>query len=188
MNDGPSAKRELLGEMIEREPCRLSARIQRIVRDEASAADLAQQALVRALSALSTLRGEAEEPLLCTWLDRIARNLALNHVRDRKRRGTHQSLDAVPSTGQPLADRLATDEPTPEGACDIEQTHAYLFSFIQELKPELRAVFLLRDVEELSTKEAAASLGIDEGLVKWRLHQARQSLRARLVAEGLGND
>lgn len=185
MSDGQSAKRELLGEMIEREPLRLPARIQRIVRNEATAEDLAQQALVRALAALSSLRGQAEEPLLCGWLDRIARNLALNHLRDQKLRPSHESLDSVPSVGQPLVEQLATVAPDPAEACDIGETHAYLFGFIEALKPELRAVFLLRDVEGLSTAEAATSLGIDEGLVKWRLHRARQSLRAGLAAEGL---
>ena len=170
----------ILSAMIAREPQRLTRRIQRIIRDETTAEDLAQESLVRALRGLLTLRGQAEEPLLCSWLDRIARNAAYNYVRDRNRRPDEMSLDDPEPESEPLAERLPSTDLDPALVCSQKEARHRLHTLIQNLPADLRAVFLLREMEELSTADTAAALGIGEGLVKWRLHRARALLRERL--------
>lgn len=162
----------LLDQMIRREPTRLTARIRRIIRDQATAEDLAQDTLLRALHGLHSLRSEPAEPLMCAWLDRIARNVALNYVRDQGRRpqaGSSEALEFLPAATPDPASAVASDDAT-----------AHLIGLVQSLKPELKQVFLLREMEGLSTAETAQVLGIKEGLVKWRLHKARQVLQANL--------
>lgn len=170
--EATAAKRDLLISMVTREPDRLAARIRRIIRDEFTAEDLAQDALLRALRGLQRLRGEAGEASLCSWLDRIARNVAYNHVRDQGRRPASTPLYMEASDGAAL---------DPAEACSLAEARTQLYGLIRTLPDGVRQVFLLREVEGLSTAEAAGALAISEGLVKWRLHRARQLLRAALV-------
>lgn len=165
-----------LVEMITREPTRLMQRIGRLIHDDFVAEDLAQESLVRALRSITSLRG-TDEGTVCKWLDRIAYNAALNYIRDEERRPGNVSLN----TGeQPLADTLPAPEPEPAAAIVQAEVQDALLELIRALPTELSAVFLLRDVESLSTAETAGALGISEGLVKWRLHHARKQLRAQL--------
>jgi RNA polymerase sigma-70 factor (ECF subfamily) len=182
-----AAGQRILSAMIAREPKRLTRRILRIIRDKVTAEDLAQESLVRALHGLITLRGEAEEPLLCSWLDRIARNVAYNYVRDQGRQPAAVSLNDHDTESEPLVDQLPTSDPDPALACSQKEVRHQLHTIIQSLPADLRAVFLLRDMEELSTADTATALDIGEGLVKWRLHRARALLRQRLVvSDGAG--
>lgn len=169
--------RERLTAMIIREPHRLSTRIRRLIYDNLTAEDLAQESLVRALRRLDTLRGTADEALLCKWLDRIACNVAFNHVRNQHRRPAMISLDAAVD---PLAERLHAREPDPAAMVSQTETQDELWELIHALPSDIRAVFILRDIRELSTAETAGILGIKEGLVKWRLSRARQHLREQL--------
>lgn len=162
----------LLGEMIQREPTRLSARIGRMIRDQVTAEDLAQDALLRALHGLHTLRGEPAEPVMCAWLDRIARNVAFNYVRNQGRRPIHE--------GDAQLENLATEGLDPGSAVASDDATAHLISLVQALPPDLKQVFLLREMEGLSTAATAQLLGIKDGLVKWRLHKARQRLQTSL--------
>jgi RNA polymerase sigma-70 factor (ECF subfamily) len=79
-----------------------------------------------------------------------------------------------------LAAALPAPEPEPATAVGQAEVRHTLLDLIRALPAELRAVFILRDVEGLSTAETAAALGIGEGLVKWRLHHARRRLRDQL--------
>lgn len=168
-------KRTLLSSMIEREPDRLAARIQRIIRDEMTAEDLAQDAVLRALNGLGSVRAEAGEASLCAWLDRIARNTAYNHLRDQGRARKHLAP-------QPLDEEVAQSAPgaEPEAICAAAETRTLLFNLVRSLPDGIRQVFLLREMEGLATAETAAALAIGEGLVKWRLHRARQLLRTAI--------
>jgi RNA polymerase sigma-70 factor, ECF subfamily len=170
MADDKDCKQQTLTTMIEREPHRLTTRIGRIIRDEISAEDLAQEALLRALRSLASVGSDGGEARMCAWLDRIARNLAYNHIRDTGRR----------PVAQPLDDQFQSKEPDPAQACVSADTRTHLFTLIQGLPSGLREVFLLREQEGLSTAQTAAMLEIGEGLVKWRLHRAKQLLRQTL--------
>lgn len=165
-----TCKQQTLTAMIEREPNRLATRIGRIIRDELSAEDLAQETLLRALRSIATVEPDGGEARLCAWLDRIARNLALNYIRDRGRR---------PATA-PLDEQIPADDEDPAIACAAADTRTQLLALMQGLPSGIREVFLLREQEGLSTAQTAEVLGIKPGLVKWRLHRAKELLRAAL--------
>jgi RNA polymerase sigma-70 factor (ECF subfamily) len=175
--------RARLAEMIAREPRRLPKRIGRLIHDGVAAEDLAQESLLRALRNVATLRG-ADEAVVCKWLDRIACNLAFNYARDEGRRPVGVSIDADVSG---LAATLPSLEPEPAVAISQAEVQHALLDLIRALPAEIRAVLILRDVEGLSTAESASALGIGEGLVKWRLHQARKQLREQLAEQALSD-
>jgi RNA polymerase sigma-70 factor, ECF subfamily len=164
-----------------------------IVRDETEAEDVMQETYVRAFAALSQFEGWAR---WATWVTRIAVNEALARVRRRGRfvRGDVESiadgaLDGV-SAGDFMEDGSMI-EPNgqgdpgsggPEAATAARELSAHVEHAIDELSETYRTVFVLREVEELSTAETAACLDISEELVKVRLHRARAELREILDA------
>src|SRR5215471_16571284 len=176
MNTDEHTARLQLDQMISREPRRLPTRIGRLIRDDFAAEDLAQESLVRALRNLATVRG-SDEALLCKWLDRIACNVAFNYARDESRRPGRVSIDARDD----LPESLPSPEPDPALAAGLAEDQRTLLEVMRSLPTDLRNVFILRDVEGLSTLDTAAALGITDGLVKWRLHHARKVLRQKLA-------
>jgi RNA polymerase sigma-70 factor, ECF subfamily len=164
-----------LARMLERQPARLPRRLRGIVGDPHVADELAQEAVARAGANLCRLRGGSEEALLCAWLDRIARNVALNHLRDSSRRPASQPLDTtraalLADTSQDIAASLL-----------LADTRKHLRDALDELPRELADVIIARLVHERSTADTAHQLGISQALVKWRLHRARAQLRRRLA-------
>jgi RNA polymerase sigma-70 factor (ECF subfamily) len=164
-----------------------------IVRDDAEAEDVMQETYVRAYAALGQFEGRAQ---WSTWLTRIAVNESLARVR---RRGRFVSREAVgeegPQDGQAgreTESSLMNDERQaslrrtgPEAMASARELGAFLERAIDELPDTYRTVFMLREVQELSTAETAACLDVTEELVKVRLHRARNELR-RLLDERLG--
>jgi RNA polymerase sigma-70 factor (ECF subfamily) len=147
----------------------------RLLRDEDSARDAVQDAFLSAFRAIQRFDGHSQ---LSTWLHRIVVNAALMRLRSRHRR-PEQSIE-------PMLPRFAEDghhaEPVlswaESGACQLEteQTQALVRAGIDELPDAYRTVLVMRDIEELSTREAADLLGATENAVKLRLHRARQAL------------
>lgn len=129
--------------------------------------DLTQQVFLRVLRAIGQYSGRSRFE---TWLYRVAMNESLQHLRRQKRR-KHGGLDYEPMDGAP-----------PHGA-QVE-AHELLERGLQELDPELRSIFLLREVENLSYQEIAQTLEISEGTVASRLSRARRRLRERLTELG----
>lgn len=149
-----------------------------IVGDDAEAEDVMQQAYVNAFQHLLQFEGRAR---FATWLTRIAANEA--KARLRRRRSVpflDPERDEEPARGawaQPGLD--------PEQWASIAELRGVLESAIASLPDGHRTVFVLREVEGLSTQETAASLDLSEDVVKTRLHRARARLRAELL-ERLG--
>ena len=185
MTEKTEVGKEILGNMIARDPERQRRTIMRIIRDEDTAEDLAQESLIRALKGIGSLRGDLEEPLLCSWLDRIARNMALNYIRDKNRKPDLMSLHHESKGSQSLLDTLPSSAPDPDQKCSQMAAAKQLHQFIHSLPAEFRAVFLLRKMENLSTAETASLLHISDGLVKWRLHQAKKLLREMLAEKNI---
>jgi RNA polymerase sigma-70 factor (ECF subfamily) len=77
-----------------------------------------------------------------------------------------------------LSERLADRGPSPEDECRSAELHGHLMQFVEQLSPPLRKAFQLRDVEGLTTSEAANILGVAEGTVKAQVARARAKLRA----------
>lgn len=149
----------------------------RLLGNPEDAEDALQEGMLAAYRNLHHFEGRSQ---FSTWLTRIVINAALMRRRSRKARPA-VSLDEDPSEDQlPLADRLAAQGPSPEAIYEGKQLNEMLQANLSELSPVLRTAFLLREVEGLSTGEAAKTLGVSENTLKARLWRARQQLAARL--------
>jgi RNA polymerase sigma-70 factor (ECF subfamily) len=145
-----------------------------ILRDDAEAEDVMQHAYVAAYAHLAQYAGRAR---FSTWLTRIAVHEALARARRRHR----ESQTAPP--WEPDVDAtslLASSWPDPEQQVLDGELRSLLESAIEALPMGYRSVFVLRDVEGMSTGETAACLGLSEDVVKTRLHRARSQLRREL--------
>jgi RNA polymerase sigma-70 factor (ECF subfamily) len=148
-----------------------------VVRDDAEAEDVLQEAYTRAFAAIASFRGEAG---IATWLTRIVLNEA--HGRLRARRPTVELAameetsrgEVLPFPGLAIAD--------PEADAARAQIRRLLEAAVDGLPEAFRLVFVLREVEELSVEETARHLGLKPQTVKTRLHRARQRLREALDA------
>ena len=144
-----------------------------IVRDEHEAEDVMQQAYVNAFMHLGQYSGLAR---FSTWLTRIAINEALARVRRQSR---YESLDEDASTVEPS---MSANYPAdPEHETFAGELRRLLESAIDTLPDGTREVFMLREVEGLSTLEVAECLGVSEDVVKTRLSRGRAALRQILL-------
>ena len=150
-----------------------------ILRDDSEAEDVMQDAYVRAYEHLNQFAGRAA---FSTWLTRIAIHEALAR---KRRRGRMEELDALPSNGDFMA-ILKSSTPSPEAGTATAQAHELLEQAIDHLPEAYRTVVMLREVEEMSVAETAASLDVSDGVVKTRLHRAHAMLRKDLYAQAKG--
>jgi RNA polymerase sigma-70 factor (ECF subfamily) len=148
-----------------------------ITRNREDAEDAMQDAFLKSYSHLKDFAGDSR---FYTWLVRIAANEAL--MRLRKRRPNQFSLDEpIPGDNEELIPQDIRDwGPSPEQRYGQAEMHEILSGAIDELAPDFRTVFVLRDVEQLSTEETAKIVGISVPAVKSRLLRARLKLRDKL--------
>ena len=161
---------------------RLLAVARRHVRNEEDARDAVQEAFIAAFRAIGKFEGGST---LSTWLHRIAINCCLMKLRSG-RRHPETSIEELLPTFDETGHRVLGDESWPESvqaALERRQTREQVREAIGRLPEKYRTVILLRDIEELSTEEAARVLEATPTAVKIRLHRARQALRA-LIARG----
>ena len=142
-----------------------------IVRDEREAEDVTQEAYVNAYSHLAQFDGRAR---FSTWLTKIAVYEALARVRRERR---YESLDYPPME----LHMPTSSSPDPERQTFGRQLGALIESAVDQLGDGYREVFMLRQVEGLSTAETAEILGVTEDVVKTRFSRARQSLQQQLL-------
>ena len=159
---------------------RLLAVARRFVRNEEDARDVLQDGLVAAFRAMDRFEGHSTPE---TWLHRIVVNAALMKLRSRRRRPETSLEDLLPGFLEDgHHEKHVHDWPeSPEAALGRRETRDIVRSCIDRLPEAHRTILILRDVEDFSTQEAAASLGITEGAAKLRLHRARQALRGLLA-------
>ena len=148
-----------------------------IVRNEHEAEDVMQQAYVNAFTHLRQFNGSAQ---FSTWLTRIAINEALARVR---RRGRYQAFDDDLSSVESFMPINPVQ--SPERQAFAGELRGLLEWAIDTLPDGMREVFVLREVEGLSTLEVAESLGVSEDVVKTRLSRGRAALR-RVLLERAG--
>lgn len=148
-----------------------------ITRNREDAEDAMQDAFLKSYAHLKDFAGDSR---FYTWLVRIAANEAL--MRLRKRRPNQFSLDEpIPGENEDLIPQDIQDwGPSPEQRYGQTEMHEILNGAIDELSPDFRTAFVLRDVEQLSTEETAKILGISVPAVKSRLLRARLKLRDKL--------
>jgi RNA polymerase sigma-70 factor (ECF subfamily) len=159
---------------------RLLSVARRLVRTEEDARDVVQEGLVAAFRAMDSFQGQSSPE---TWLHRIVVNAALMKLRSRRRRPETSIEDLLPRFLEDgHHETHIHDWPeTPETLMGRRETQDIVRSCIDRLPEAHRAVLILRDVEELTTEEAAHALGISAGAAKLRLHRARQALRGLLA-------
>jgi RNA polymerase sigma-70 factor (ECF subfamily) len=145
-----------------------------VVLDDQEAEDAVQETYFRAFTHLREFRGEAS---LATWLSRIALNEAMRRRRARSALGPASLDTRAGSEMDSHRDSMTSTDPDPEWAVAQKEVRQILEQAIDRLPETFRIVFVLRDVEEVSAKEAASLLGIREETVKTRLHRARRMLR-----------
>ncbi len=145
-----------------------------ILRDDAEAEDVLQETYVRAYEHLKQFAGEAQ---FSTWLTRIAVNECLSRLRRRKRVA---GLRSQRGEEAPTMDSLKSPEAGPDEQLLENETRCVLESAIDALPKSYRTVFVLREVEGMSTAETAAALDLTEETVKIRLHRSRRMLRREL--------
>ena len=160
----------LFERIMRRHNQRLFRAARAILNDDAEAEDVMQETYARAFAHLGQFRGDAQ---LGTWLTKIAVHEALARVRKRRR------LAPLPTGGEvealPMPDRPTTRDP--EHEAHNAELRRLLEGAIEALPETYRTVFVLREVEDLSTATTAECLGVSEEVVKTRLSRARLRLR-----------
>ena len=144
-----------------------------ILKNDDEAEDALQAAYLRAFTNLSTFRHESS---LGTWLTRIVMNVALGHVRNKRTAVAFDEADIGPRPRTIVAFPFAASI-DPERSIAQRQINTVLEQAIDELPDSFRTVLVARVLEEMSTEETAAALGITPQIVKTRLHRARRLLR-----------
>jgi RNA polymerase sigma-70 factor (ECF subfamily) len=152
----------------------------RLLGDDADAADATQEVYVRVVRSVLGFRGESA---FGTWLHRVTVNVCATALRRRgdvRARGQSAGWSAFAAPDS--VDRLVDDGAGPEQVAESADLAARAARALAVLPPDAREVVVLRDVQGLSTKQAAAVLGISEGAVKVRLHRAHARLRELVEA------
>lgn len=150
----------------------------KMLEEPQDAEDVLQETFIKAYKALPGFDGRSS---LSTWLYRIATNESLMMLRRRKK--------GFVSIDEPLEQEDHEQEPVqivdwccmPESELMSVEARAYMDKAVEALPPSLRAVFLLRDIEGLSTQETSEVLNLSEMAVKTRLSRARMRLREMLT-------
>lgn len=145
-----------------------------ILRDDAEAEDVMQQAYVDGYRHLAQFAGRAS---FATWLTKIAVHEALARLR---RRGRELLSDPPSESDEDTMSTLKSPRPDPEAQALQGEARALLESAIEALPVTYRSVFVMREVEGLSTAETAECLELSDEAVKTRLHRARALLREEL--------
>ena len=154
-----------------------------IVRDDAEAEDIVQESYLLAYRKMASFRGDAS---LATWLTRIVVNEATGRLRKTRRRadiidlrpGMHDADDVE----EAMSEERAAPE-TPDTAALRAEARRLVEARIDALPDQLRTVFMLRAVEDLSVQETAAALGIPEATVRSQYFRARGLLREALARD-----
>jgi RNA polymerase sigma-70 factor (ECF subfamily) len=151
----------------------------RVLGNTADAEDAIQDALLSAYKHLSEFRGESQ---MSTWLTAIVCNSARMRLRARSRRQHLFLDDRIGEEKQySVSERLTYHGPSPEDACRGSELATRVAALLPHLSPSLRKAFELRDLNGLTTTEAARILGIAEGTLKAQLSRARTKLRNLMV-------
>jgi RNA polymerase sigma-70 factor (ECF subfamily) len=152
---------------------------QGVTHNREEAEDAVQEAFFKAYQKLDQFREDAK---FSTWMIRIVLNEALMKLR-KQRAFREESLDGGFSSDSDALPRDLTDwSPNPHELYGATEFREILTKCLGSLRPALRVVFVLRDIEELSVSETCEALSLSQAVVKSRLFRARLRLRERLTA------
>lgn len=165
-------------ELVRRYEGKIFRLAQHITQNREDAEDVLQETFMKSYEHLDQFKGDSK---FYTWIVRIAVNQALMKLRRRKT-DKSVSLDEQIDTGEDTIVReIAAWDEDPEQRFSREELGSILDRAIQSLEPPYRSVFVLRDIDELSTEETAEALGLSVPAVKSRLLRARLQLREKLT-------
>lgn len=159
---------------------RLFATAMRLVRNEADANDVTQEAFLSAFRSIDRFDGACR---IGTWLHRIVVNAALMKLRTRKRRpeeDIHSLLPLFTDGGQHTR-HLHEFQELPEDQALRHEKAALIRRCIDQLPEDYRTALLLKDIEELNYEEISEALGLTRNAARVRVHRARQALRTLLA-------
>ena len=169
--------------LMRRHNQRVYRAVRSVVREEADVEDVMQQAYVNAFTHLHQFEDRSQ---FSTWLIRIALNEAFGR---RRKLQLSESLartrSGVDDDREELMETLTAPEADPERQAYGQELRRALEEAVDALPETYRTVFMLRDIEGLSTSETGAGLGLGDEAVKTRLHRARAMIR-RAVTVRLG--
>jgi RNA polymerase sigma-70 factor (ECF subfamily) len=166
------------GELVRRYEGKIFRLAQHVTQNREDAEDVLQETFMKAYEHLDQFKGDSK---FYTWIVRIAVNQALMKLRRRKT-DKSVSLDETIDTGEDTVVReIAAWDEDPEERFSREELGDILDAAIQSLEPPYRSVFVLRDIDELSTEETAEALNLSVPAVKSRLLRARLQLREKLT-------
>lgn len=169
-------EREAFRDIMRRCNQRLFRVARGVVNDDAEAEDVVQAAYVDAYARLGDFRGAAQ---LMTWLTRIVLNESYGRLRKRRPVVDIDQVEACQVDNiVAFPEKFGNEDPAALAARD--QARRMLEHAVDRLPEPFRVVFVLREIEECSVEETAASLDIRAETVKTRLHRARRLLRAEL--------
>ena len=175
-----AGERALFEILMRRYNQRLYRAARAVLKDEDDVEDVMQQAYINAFTHLHQFE---ERSQFSTWLTRITVNEACG--RRRKLRQSDARVGAPPEADEDrgeFMDRFTSPQPDPERQAYAQELHEVLEQAVDTLPETYRAVFMLRDIEGLSTSETGEGLGIGEEAVKTRLHRARAMIRRAVTA------
>ena len=152
----------------------------RMVRNPEDAADMSQEAFIKAYNSLSNFRGDSK---FSVWLYRIVSNVCLDFLRRQSRRGA-VSLSMEDSEGEEVQLDIPDESQSPERLLEQRLTRDAVRRGLQAVPPDSRQILLLREIQGLSYEEIAQALDIEVGTVKSRLFRARKKLCAFLLEDG----
>ena len=167
--------RRAFGALVLRHQERVYSCAAQMLGDRGEAEDAVQETFVRAWRALDRFDGRSK---LSTWLYRICVNVCLNALRRRKRVSSRDVED--PRTPEPIADPTQRGN-DPERHAATVQLYGRLGEALDALSPSLRTAVVLVLLQGMSHGEASVALGIPEGTVAWRIHEARRRMRFMLA-------
>ena len=152
----------------------------RILGNSEDAADMTQEAFIKAFNSLSGFRGDSK---FSVWLTRIVSNLCLDFLRSRSRRPT-VSLSVEDDEGDDVQLDIADVSQSPELLLERSLTRESVRRGLKALPEDYREILLLREIQGLSYDEIAEAMNIEVGTVKSRIFRGRKKLCDYLIKDG----
>jgi RNA polymerase sigma-70 factor, ECF subfamily len=161
-----------LGALFDRHGGRVGGFLRRVLRGaENDIADLLQATFLEAQRSARRFRGQSS---VSTWIIGIAANIARHHARREQRRAKVHAKLAVSQQGRVF---------TPGEEAERRQMLARLPAAIDALPADVRVTYVMCEIEDISGREAARAMGVCEGTIWRRLHEARNALRRMIAGE-----
>ncbi len=165
-------------ELVRRHTGKIYGLVYNMTSHREDTADLLQDIFARAYRSLQRFRSQSQ---FSTWLHSIAVNMTLNHLKKRRRRANHYSLNDIDSGIERDEEFIHLTSPrTPEKEADLKDLQKRLNSAMMKLSEDHRAVVTMYDIQGLQHTEISRILGISEGTIRSRLFYAHRQLQSNL--------